>query len=193
MAVSLVSTGIQFPDSTIQTTAASPALTLIGTSTANAVASSWYVSVSVTGWASTYKYLVWTLSGKLGTSSSSTSMVWTFNNQSGTNYYEYGYWGSTSIGSASSQFINNITTVSTNVSSVNGWGIIQGTEATATYNTYPTIRGNIQIATRGSEWFSGGLRRDTSGVSGQITSVQYGTNGSSVSNGNITLTIYGVA
>jgi hypothetical protein len=193
MAVSLVSTGVQFPDSTIQTTAASPALTLIGTSTANATGSSWFVSVGVTGWASTYKYLVWTLSGKLGTSTSSTNMVWAFNSLSGSNYYEYGYWGSTVTGAASSSYINNITTVSTNVSSVNGWGIIQGTESTATYNTYPTIRGNIQTSTRGTEWFSGGLRRDTSGYSGQITSVQYGTNGSSVTQGNITLTIYGVA
>lgn len=56
MAVSLVSTGVQFPDSTIQTTAASAsAVTLISTTNASAATT---VDIPITGSYSTYKLVI---------------------------------------------------------------------------------------------------------------------------------------
>lgn len=194
MAVTLVSTGVRFPDNSIQTTAASGAagLTLIGSSTATASGATWAASVNVTNWANTYKYLVYTVQGSVAASSSNGYFAFWYNSYRNTNAYEIQSIVGTTVNGLvlSSQINTNLQVVSTS-RSVYGLGTIFGTSPGASLDSYPVINGYLNIAGRGSSSFFGSLRRDVAGA-GQITSVEIGSVSGTVDIGSITLTIYGV-
>lgn len=90
MAVSLVSTGVQFPDSTIQTTASIAAMTLVQT-----ISPTSGTTVTITGLTATYKqYLIQILNLKTDSSSAftdSTSLQLVMSQNGGSSYYSTRY------------------------------------------------------------------------------------------------------
>lgn len=195
MAVSLVSTGVQFPDSTIQTTAAgASAFTLVATKTANGSSS----SLSWTGLSGSNQYF-FVLNNLLF--SASDTLVVTFGTGSGPTYISSGYSYLASgnntvpafqvVGTISYRadiLMNNVTYSWGTLIPVSWSGTITGLTAGTPHITWQGVGCNSAQGASYIEYTTGGGYNSNDSASTPITAIKFEKfSGGTISSGTASL------